>query len=115
MIETVKTNIEIGERIRGIRKNFKMNRDKFSEVIDISEVFLGQIERGERSLSLKTLTKIVTFSGCSSDYILFGNEKGNTNLEKIDRILSKCSEEHLEYFYKLLNLSTTYFGTKNTQ
>ena len=36
-----------------------MNREKFSEMIDVSDVFLEQIERGERSLSLKTLGRIV--------------------------------------------------------
>ena len=45
-------NIEIGERIRSIRENMLMSREKFSEMVDISEVFLGQIERGECSLSL---------------------------------------------------------------
>ena len=51
-------NIEIGERIRKFRNKFNMTREKFSEMIDISEVFLRQIERGERSLSIKTLRKI---------------------------------------------------------
>lgn len=46
-------NIIIGERIRKIRENLKMNRENFSEMIDISDVFLGQLERGERSLSTK--------------------------------------------------------------
>ena len=50
-------------------------KDHVSEMIDISEVFLRQIERGERSLSIKTLRKIVKFTGCSTDYILFGNKK----------------------------------------
>lgn len=103
-------SIEVGERIREIRKSFNMNRDKFSEMIDISEVFLGQIERGERSLSIKTLSKIVSFSGYSSDYILFGNDKNNTKIQKINRILSKCSDENLDYFYKVLHLSNTYFN-----
>ena len=44
-------NIEVGERIRGIREDLDMTREAFSEVIDISDLFLGQIERGERSLS----------------------------------------------------------------
>lgn len=39
----------VGERIRGIREGLNMNREKFSEMIDISNVFLGQLERGERS------------------------------------------------------------------
>ena len=49
-------NIIIGERIRKIREDLKMSREKFSEMIDISDVFLGQIERGERSLSTKTVS-----------------------------------------------------------
>lgn len=56
-------NIKIGERIRKIREDLKMSREKFSEMIDISDVFLGQLERGNRSLSTKTLVKIVSFTG----------------------------------------------------
>ena len=53
-------NIEVGERIRNIREGLDMTRESFSEMIDVSDVFLGQIERGERSLSLKTLCRIIT-------------------------------------------------------
>ena len=102
-------NIAIGERIREIRKSLNMNRDKFSEIIDISEVFLGQIERGERSLSLKTLKKIVSYSGYSTDYILFGDNSSNSKIKKIDRILYKCSDDNLDYFYKILYVSYSYF------
>ena len=62
MKENVPNNLEAGERIRSIRENLKMNREMFSEMIDISDVFLGQIEKGERSLSIKTLSKIVAFT-----------------------------------------------------
>ena len=62
-------NVLVGERIRKLREQFNMSREKFSEIIDISEVFLGQIERGERSLSLKTLSKIVAYTGSSLSLI----------------------------------------------
>lgn len=101
-------NIIIGERIRKIREDLKMNRERFSEMIDISDVFLGQIERGERSLSTKTLVKIVKFTGLSADFILFGNESSNTTIAKINRILNKCSDSVLEYIYNLIH-STFYF------
>ena len=78
MEEQYSNNLEVGDRIRQIRKELHMNRESFSEMIDISDVFLGQIERGERSLSLKTLCKIVKYTGISTDYILFGNNKNNT-------------------------------------
>lgn len=100
---------QIGERIRGIRKELHMNREKFSEMIDVSEVFLGQMERGERLLSIKTLCKIVNYTGSSTDYILFGNTKTNTTINKIDRILNSCSNDNIEYIYKIINCSNTFF------
>ena len=101
-------SIIIGERIRKIRDDLKMNRERFSEMIDISDVFLGQIERGERSLSTKTLVKIVKFTGVSADFILFGNEESNNTLAKINRILNKCSNDFLNYIYDLIHTTFNY-------
>ena len=106
-------NIIIGERIRKIRENLKMNRENFSEMIDISDVFLGQLERGERSLSTKTLKKIVKFTGVSADFILFGNEESNSTLAKIDRILGKCSDDLLDYIYDLLHTTFQFSKAQN--
>lgn len=111
MNEKMPNNLEVGERIRSIRENLKMNRERFSEMIDISDVFLGQIERGERSLCLKTLYKIVSFTGISTDFILLGNQEGNFTLDKINRILSKSSDANIEYFYEIINCSHIFFKT----
>lgn len=107
-------NIYVGERIRKIREDLNMNREKFSEMVDISDVFLGQIERGERSLSLKTLIKIVNFTGFSSDYILFGDETSTNIISKINRILRKCPDDILDYIYSLIH-STFYFVKKSNK
>jgi len=111
MKEQIPNNLEVGERIRNIRKDLKMSRETFSEMIDISDVFLGQIERGERSLSLKTLCRIVSFTGVSTDFILFGNPATNSTIHKIDRILAKSSDANIEYFYELINCSHIFFKT----
>ena len=95
-------NLEIGERIRELRENLHMSREIFSEKIDISEVFLGQIERGERLLSIKTLSNIVSYTGASSDYILFGTAKDSTTKKKINRILDNSSDETVNYMYEIL-------------
>ena len=73
----MKDNLEIGSRIRSIREGMKLSRNSFSEKINISEVFLSQIERGEKSISLNTLINICNTTGFSSDYILFGNLKNS--------------------------------------
>lgn len=106
-------NVLVGERIRKLREQFNMSREKFSEIIDISEVFLGQIERGERSLSLKTLSKIVAYTSSSSDYILFGKLENTDTINKINNILNNCSSETVEYIYDLIHSSFTYLKKYN--
>ena len=96
-------DIIIGDRIRKIREGLKMSRETFSEMIDISDVFLGKIERGERALSNNTLIKIVKYTGVSADYILFGNESSNNTIAKINRILNKCPDNVIEYIYNLIH------------
>ena len=108
MKENIPNNLEVGERIRKIREDLHMTRERFSELIDISDVFLGQIERGERSLSLKTLCKIVGYTGVSTDYVLFGDTKNNSTRNKINRILDKSSDTNVEYMYQMINCSNSF-------
>ena len=103
----------VGERIRSIREGLNMNREKFSEMIDISNVFLGQLERGERSLSVKTLTKIVNFTGVSADYILFGNNTNNETINKINQVLRNCSPEGLNFIYEFTCSVNTFLNKEH--
>lgn len=111
MEEKIPNNLEVGERIRSIREGLKMNRERFAEMIDVSDVFLGQIERGERSLSIRTLCRIVSFTGSSTDFILFGNDTNNSTIDKINRILTRSSNAHVKYFYDIINCSHIFFKT----
>lgn len=97
----MKNDLEIGNRIRTIRESLKYSRETFSEIIDISESFLSQIERGEKSISLKTLMSISNVSGFSTDYILFGTEENNTTVRKINRILNGNPDSILELIYQI--------------
>lgn len=112
MKENIPNNIEVGERIRKIREDLKLNRESFAERIDISDVFLGQIERGERSLSLKTLCRIVAFTGTSTDFILFGKSAENKIINKINRILTLSSDNMLSYMYQIITCSFNFFKTQ---
>lgn len=112
MKEKIPNNLQIGERLRKIREDLKMSRETFSEMIDISDVFLGQLERGERSLSLKTLCRIVSFTGTSTDYLLFGEPQNNDLISKINKILLKSSNTMLEYIYQILIASFSFFKSK---
>ena len=115
MEKNTPNNIEVGERIRIIREDLKMNRETFAEMIDISDVFLGQIERGERSLSLKTLCRIVSFTDTSSDFISFGKITENNTINKITRILNTCSDNMITYIYQIITCSFSFFKTHSNE
>ena len=101
-------DINTGERLRGIRESMKMNREEFSEKIDITDSFLGQIERGERALSVKTLRKVVKYTGVSADYLLFGNNSQNDTIQKINNILTVNSDITSDFIYHIVMCSNDF-------
>ena len=62
-------NITVGARIRTIRENMGYTRERFSDLCDISDSFLSDVERGNKSLTTKTLYKICSSTNASADYI----------------------------------------------
>ena len=58
---------QLGKRIREERKKIGLTQSKLAEDIDISDAYMGQIERGERSLTLNTLVRLVNRLGISID------------------------------------------------
>mgnify|MGYP002067035374 FL=1 len=49
---------EIGDKIRIEREKFDISREKFAELLNLSSFFVGQIERGERKMSISTLINV---------------------------------------------------------
>ena len=60
----------LGEKIRRERQKFNLTQEKLAEDIDISTAYMGQIERGERGLTLDTLTAIVNRLDVTLDFLL---------------------------------------------
>ncbi len=60
----------LGERIREERQRLNLTQAALAEAIDISDTYMGAIERGERSLTLDTLVRLVNRLGVTVDYML---------------------------------------------
>ena len=101
-------DIDIGERLRSIREDMHMSREAFSEKIDITDSFLGQIERGERALSVRTLRKVVKYTGVSADYLLFGKDTNNGTIQKINNILALNSKTTSDFIYHIVLCSSDF-------
>ena len=67
----------LGKRIREERLKLRLTQEKLAESIDVSSSYVGQIERGERSVTLDTLIRITNMLGVTIDYLL----KDSVNIE----------------------------------
>ncbi|MFT4105531.1 MAG: helix-turn-helix transcriptional regulator [Lacrimispora sp.] len=100
---------EIGNRIRTIREAQGLTQEEASERCDITTPFYGNIERGDRKMSVETLVKISKGLGVSADELLFGDV-----LQKLDessRILSgiqrRVDEKQFEKYLMIIkNIAT---------
>lgn len=62
--------VRMGAIIKQARKNAGITQEQLSEMIDVTPAFIGHIERGERSVSLKTLFAIAERLDISFDHLL---------------------------------------------
>lgn len=61
---------QLGKRIRTERQNLNLTQEKLAEKVEVSEAYVGQIERGERNLALDTLVRLANSLGVTVDYLL---------------------------------------------
>ena len=96
--------IEIGKRIRTERENFEMTREKFSEILNISPYFLGQIERGERKMSFNTLTNLCESLHITIDYLIFGQVNFSNDNNDLYSLLNRCSQKKIKVIKAIVKL-----------
>ena len=125
---------DIGARIRLERENLNLTREKFAEILDLSSFYIGQIERGDRKMSLETLVKIANTLHLSVDYLLKGYDIYNSKteikkyfstLENTDKsydppldddinelisILNRCSKEEINLIKDITKLIIPYIN-----
>lgn len=61
---------KLGLRIREERLKNNLTQAGLAELADISDTYVGQIERGERSLTLDTLVRVCNQLNVTIDYLL---------------------------------------------
>ena len=107
--------VMIGYRIRKIREEIlKESRSKFSNRCNLTERYIGQIERGEFFISLKSLDKIISATGIDADYILYGKTTNNElGIKKsLINIINKSNTEELDVIYQCINTIKSYINKK---
>ena len=95
----------IGKNIRNYRNSKKISREKFSELIDISLNYLGQIERGEKLPSFETFITIANALGVSADMLLCDVVKASYEVKDsiLHEKISKLSDKDRARIYDIID------------
>lgn len=92
---------EVGARIRGVREAMSLTREDFSELCDISNSFLTDIELGKKGLTVKTLSNICNGSHVSADYFIFGSDAPQ-GCSAVLALLGNLEPKYLDSAVKIL-------------
>ena len=60
----------LGKRIREERRKCDITQEQLAEDINVTHPYIGQVERGERGISLETLICVCNRLGVTVDYLL---------------------------------------------
>ena len=101
---------KIGEIIRTERKCQLLTIEKLAEKADITDNFLGKIERGEGMPSLQTICNIACALNVGIDYLI-GNVEHNAEYKYINSLmeLNNLTDENKEKFIDFINTNIKYF------
>ena len=105
----------LGERIREERLKLKLTQAQLAEDIDISDTYMGAIERGERSLTLDTLVRLVNRLGVTIDYMLSDavSDSDSNIMEQMKQIMDGQPLERKQMAVNVLRTLFSYF--ENTE
>ena len=102
----------LGTRIREERKRLNLTQAQLAEAIEISDTYMGAIERGERSLTLDTLVNLVNRLGVTVDYLLADSvsDSDSNIMEQFKQIVDQQPLERKQMAINVLRTIFAYFA-----
>ncbi|HKM29046.1 MAG TPA: helix-turn-helix transcriptional regulator [Anaerovoracaceae bacterium] len=100
---------EMGRRIRTRREEIGMTREELAAKLHVSYKFMGDIESGERGVSIKKLYTLAQILNLTTDYILAGKGESPEEIEERKKLeenilepLGRCNKEQLRCMEKIV-------------
>lgn len=97
--------VEMGKRIKIKRLELKLTQERLAELTNLTDTYIGAIERATSKCSLETIVKIAKALDLDMNYLLFGITAKN-----IDSIfsnnLNKLPPDKRDLYIKLCNSIT---------
>lgn len=98
--------ISLGIKIKKSRLEKNLTQEALAELAKISTPYMGQIERGEKRLSLENFVNIANALNCSTDELLRQSMENNNvaQLSEIKQILQNVSSKEAEKITEILKI-----------
>ena len=105
-------SVEIGARIRGLRKELQKTQYLFADLLYISPSYLALIESGKRAPTLEVLMQVSKICNVSIDFLLFGKASNEFNSlhQKLQTLIDSYSDVQVA---KALKLPEFYLQLEN--
>lgn len=95
-----------GNRVKQYREQIGLTKEKFSEMINRTENYISELEKGNNSCSVHTLYQISNALRVPSDKLLYGekmsDKKENSNKEILYEIIDRCSDEEVKVIKEII-------------
>jgi len=93
---------KLGNNIRNARLNLSITQEQLAEKINVSSVFISQIENSARKPSLETIYKISNELFVSMDDLVKQEEIKNRNVSELQLIMKNRTVEEVELVTSLV-------------
>lgn len=100
----------VGERVEKLRKERNLSKSQFGKMIGVSGQYVGMIEKGTNSISVKSIVKICDMTGVSADYILFGTITPNQDIT-VAASLHNLSNEQIQIALDIIKKIARFINT----
>lgn len=93
----------VGEKIRQLRIAKGLSQEKLGELAELNSNYIGQIERGEKSISVYTLKKIANGLSLSMEELFKKIDPAN-HTDALEQIIAMLQERPINEHVKALAL-----------
>lgn len=101
-------NSTLGERIKKARKRLNLTQEQLGEMADVTSAYIGQIERNERTPSLKRLKKIAKQLDISVEYLVVGTKSSAEINEDLKKELDGINEQQKQLITEVIRIVKKY-------
>ncbi len=95
--------VALGSRVKRKRLELNLTQERLAELADISAVYVGQIERGERHMTIDILVKLSEILEISVEELLKDSTKENipSRMKEISNLLNELNSSEID---RLINV-----------